>query len=571
MKRLRWPLLIVLLALAAIAVLLFSQQTVLLPVVPEEIKPAEGGIYSEALLGSFNRLNPLLDAYNPPDHDIDRLLFSGLLKFDDRGLPFGDLAESWGVSLDGNIYNFSLRENALWHDGEPVTSADVLFTIELMRSEDSLLSPDLRELWNKVEVVTLHEKMVQFRLPEPFSPFLDYLTFGILPAHLLDGVSAVELIDHPFNLHPVGNGPYRFDSLLVEDAQIKGVILSAFSDYHGERPFIEQIVFQYYPDSRAALAAYQGGEVMGISRLASDVLQDALNVPGLNFYTGRLPEMTLILLNLDNAEVPYFSDLSVRQALMYGLNRQWMVDYLHNGQAIVAEGPIFPNTWAFYDTTEEFEYNPDKAIDLLKNAGYSFPSDGSRARVKEDGLPLQFDLLYPDTARHRAVAEAIQKDWRRLGVEANLIAVPYDQLVSDYLDPRLYQAALVDLNLARSPDPDPYPFWHESQGVGGQNYSKWSDRQASEYLEQARVVPDMNDRTKFYRNFQVRFNQELPALPLFYPVYTYAVDDEVQGVRMGPLFDPSDRFTTVKSWYLLARRATLQEISLENTTPTVAP
>jgi peptide/nickel transport system substrate-binding protein len=571
MKRLHWPLLIVLLALTAIAVLLLSQQSVLLPVVPEEIKPAEGGIYSEALIGSFNRLNPLLDLYNPADHDINRLLFSGLLKFDDRGLPYGDLADSWGISLDGTIYNFSLREHALWHDGEPVTSQDIIFTVDLMRSEDSFTGDDLRDLWNQVEVISLHENLVQFRLPEPYSPFLDYLTFGILPAHLLEGLTMTEIVEHTFNLQPVGSGPYRFDSLIVEDGQILGVILSAFSDYHGSRPFIDQFVFRYYPDEAAALSAVRSGEVMGISRVSPDALPQAMQIPDLNLYTGRLPELSLVLLNLDNADVPFFAEPEVRQALMYGLNRQWMIDHLLNGQAVIANGPIFPGTWAYYEVSEQVEYDSEKANNILKEAGYTFSSEGGQTRSKEEGPALQFDLLYPDTPRHKALAEAIQKDWRRLGVEAIPVPLPYDQLVADYLDTRLYQAALVDLNLARSPDPDPYPFWHEAQGTGGQNYSKWSDRQASEYLEQARVVADLSDRIKYYRNFQVRFSQELPALPLFYPVYTYAVDSDVQGVQMGPLFDTSDRFATVNSWYLMARRADAQEISAENIEPTDQP
>jgi peptide/nickel transport system substrate-binding protein len=125
--------------------------------------------------------------------------------------------------------------------------------------------------------------------------------------------------------------------------------------------------------------------------------------------------------------------------------------------------------------------------------------------------------------------------------------------VNDYLSPRQYQAALVDLNLARSPDPDPYPFWHQEQATGGQNYSQWNDRQASEYLEQARITTDITERARLYRNFQVRFAQELPALPLYYPVYTYAVSIEVQGVRIGSLFDTSNRFDTITSWFLLTK------------------
>jgi peptide/nickel transport system substrate-binding protein len=166
MKKLRWPLLIALLALVAIAVLLVGQQPELLPVQPV-VEPATGGIYAEGLIGALMRLNPLLDQYNQPDRDVDSLIFSGLLRFDDRGFPQGDLADSWGISRDGMTYNFSIRENAAWHDGEPVISDDVIFTIDMMRDEASLLSDDQRQLWDQVEVIRLDEKMIQFRLPVP--------------------------------------------------------------------------------------------------------------------------------------------------------------------------------------------------------------------------------------------------------------------------------------------------------------------------------------------------------------------------------------------------------------------
>ena len=131
--------------------------------------------------------------------------------------------------------------------------------------------------------------------------------------------------------------------------------------------------------------------------------------------------------------------------------------------------------------------------------------------------------------------------------------------MSQRLEPRLYQAALVDLNLLGQHDPDPYPFWHQSQITGGQNYAKWDDRQASEYLEQARITVDLEERNRLYRNFQVRYSNEQPAILLWYPVYTYAVGDHVQGVTMGPLFETSDRFATLTTWFLNAMRATGQE------------
>jgi peptide/nickel transport system substrate-binding protein len=556
MKKLRWPLLIVFLALIIIGVLLLSQQPKILR--PPEVKtptvvvPTKGGVYTEALVGSLSRLNPLLDITNPVDRDVDRLLFSGLVRYDDRGVPQGDLAASWGISIDGFIYNVAIRQEAVWHDGQPVTSDDVIFTLELMRSEDSLISADLRNFWQQVEIQRLDDKAVQFRLPEPFAPFLDYLTFGILPEHLLGDLTFADLIDAKFNLQPVGTGPYRLDHLITEDGKIAGVFLKVFDQYYSTKPFIEELAFRYYPGAQEALAAYQKAEVMGIGQVTVDILQSVLNDPQLGVYTSRLPQLTLVLLNLNQPSAPFFQDVNIRQALMMGLNRQQIIDDLFNGQAIIADGPIFPGSWASYDGTERIEYNPQDAIDLLRAAGYTIPTEGGSVRAKE-GNPLEFELLYPDDEQHADLAETIQQDWAQLGVSVILRAVAYDELVNDYLSPRQYQAALVDLNLARSPDPDPYPFWHQEQATGGQNYSQWNDRQASEYLEQARITTDITERARLYRNFQVRFAQELPALPLYYPVYTYAVSIEVQGVRIGSLFDTSNRFDTITSWFLLTK------------------
>lgn len=147
-----------------------------------------------------------------------------------------------------------------------------------------------------------------------------------------------------------------------------------------------------------------------------------------------------------------------------------------------------------------------------------------------------------------------------------LQGLSYDELVTDYLDNRNFTAALVDINLTRSPDPDPYAFWHQAQVTGGQNYSKWDDLRASEYIEQARITTDIAERTRLYQNFQVRFTQEMPALPLYYPVYSYAVDAQVQGVSVGPLFDPSDRFNTITQWFLVTKRSMGDEAPAETET-----
>lgn len=560
MKKLRWQILIIVLTLILVGVLLVTQepgQQIFLP------QPATGGVYSEALVGSISRLNPLLEQNNAPDRDVNRLIFSSLIRFDARGLPVPDLADSWGVSQDGTIYNISLRANAFWHDGQPVTSDDVLFTIEMIKDDSSFFPPDVRELWKNVEIKQLNERTLQFLLPEPFAPFLDYLTFGIVPRHILGSIPAAEMAAAQFNLSPVGSGPYKFERLVIENGQIAGLELSLFDQYYGTKPFIEKVVFRYFPNTQSALAAYREGEVLAISEISLDSLNQALETPSLSIYTGRLPEMSMVLLNLNNPEKTFFQDENLRRALLMGLNRQRIIDRLLLGQGIIADGPIFPLTWAYYEDIERVVYDPEAATNLLKANGFSIPPEGGAVRTDPDGNPLSFTLLHPDDAQHSAIAQFIFENWSQLGIEVTLEAMPYEQLVNERLAARNYDAALVDMNLARTPDPDPYPFWHQSEATGGQNYAQWDNRTASEFLEQARINTDFTVRTRLYRNFQVVFARDLPALPLFYPVYSYAVDQQVLGVQMPPLFDTSDRFQTFARWYLVTRRAPEATIEIQ--------
>ena len=556
MKQLRWQILVVLVTLGIVAVLLLSQQSPSItgPILPE---PEQGGVYTEGLVGSLGRLNPLLDWNNSADRDVDRLVFSGLVRFDEHGLPQADLAEAWGVAPDGTIYNFSIRSDAVWHDGTPVTSDDVIFTIEMMKSAGSLYPQDIKDLWDKIEVTKLNDKNLKFTLTEPFVPFMDYLTFGVLPKHLLESTSPDQMEKAEFNLNPVGSGPYKFDHLLVDNGKITGVVLTVSPTYYGKAPFIEQVVFRYYSTSAEALDAYRQGDVLSVSQITSDVLGTALEDPDLLVYSSRMPQMSFVLFNLNDSEVIFLQNEKVRRALMLGINRPYLINSFLQGQAIIADGPILPNSWAYYDGIEHFEYDPEAAVNLLKGEGYVIPAGGGDVRAKE-GASLTFTMLHPDDATHTKIAETIRDEWASIGVHVDLQAVPYDKLVVDSLSSRAYQAALVDINFSRTPDPDPYPFWHQAEATGGQNYSQWDNRAASEYLEQARVTADPALRIRLYRNFQVIFAKELPALPLFVPVYSYGVNAEVQGVQVAALYEPSDRLATFTNWYLLTRRALQQ-------------
>ncbi|HWQ84809.1 MAG TPA: ABC transporter substrate-binding protein [Anaerolineales bacterium] len=176
MKRLRWQLVVVVITLGVILILLLSQQPGVLPgIVEPVVQPTSGGAYSEALVGSLRRLNPMLDWYNQPDKDVDRLLYCSLMRFDERAAPLGEVVETYGISADGTVYNFSIRENAVWHDGEPVTSDDIVYTTGLLADPDLPAPEDLKAIWADIDVVPLDDKTFQMVLPEPFGPFLDFL------------------------------------------------------------------------------------------------------------------------------------------------------------------------------------------------------------------------------------------------------------------------------------------------------------------------------------------------------------------------------------------------------------
>ncbi|NLC29513.1 MAG: hypothetical protein GX773_03555, partial [Chloroflexi bacterium] len=361
MQKFRWQLLIVLITGLLVGMVLFFQQQTPQEEVAETPNPISGGSYTEALVGSIMRLNPMLDHFNQPDRDIDRLLFSSLIRFDARGLPVGDLAQSWNVSADGAVYSVNLRTDAVWHDGNPVTAEDVIYTISLLQSQSALIPSSLQEFWSQVIVSKISDSGLEFSLPVAFAPFMDYLSFQVLPSHLLGNLSMDGLVDHPFNLNPVGSGPYRFDSLETDNGVINGVNLTSFEYYYEGRPFIDEIHFRYYSDEKSALDAYQAGEVDGLSKISNQDMETVLNQTGLNLYSSRQPKLCIVFLNLNNPNVHILQSVDFRKALMAGVNRQMMIDDVINGQGIFAQGPIMPGNWAFYPEQTALRYDPDGA------------------------------------------------------------------------------------------------------------------------------------------------------------------------------------------------------------------
>ena len=556
MRKIIWQLVIALGGLLLVLGLLLGQTPD-----PEAtfVQPVHGGSFAEGVVGQSVRLNPLLDRGNQVDRDINRLLYGALVRFNSFGDPVPELAESFAVSADATLYNFTIRDDAVWHDGEPVTSDDVIYTYSKFSEEGYSAPQDLKQLWAEVQIVRLDEKNVQFQLPERFAPFMDYMTVGLLPDHLLRGVDGESLIDHPFNLEPIGSGPFRFEEFQRdENGDVIGVSLTAFEEYVLGSPFLERVEFLFFENSEQALQAFQEGEIDGIGQVSDDILEMALAQPGLNLHSVRSPSTTVVFLNTQHPDKSYLGEKNFRQALMMAIDRERMIGELLEGQGLIASGPILPGHWAAASNLEPLPFDVAAAEGLLAGLGWEIPIGilpAAPEYVRTDGeKPLSLQLAHLDEPLYFSIAQMLRSSWQKVGIDVELVPFPAQTILSEMLIPREFDAVLTELDASQTADPDPYSFWHDSQAETGQNYSGFEDRNISIWLEQARVTANKERRQELYRDFQFRFRDQVPALMLYHPIFTYAISSDVQGASVGPIFDPSDRFANIGDWFLLVRR-----------------
>ncbi|MDE3089654.1 MAG: peptide ABC transporter substrate-binding protein [Chloroflexota bacterium] len=543
MKHIRWQVLIALVGIAFLSVVLglLALGTNL------EERPDYGGTYTEGIAGRPNAISPIFSQFNDVDRDLVSLIFTGLTSADENGTLKPDLASQWVVSPDGLIITFTLRTDVSWQDGARFSADDVLFTIHAIQDPAYKGPPDLAAFWRTVAVTQVDATTVRFQLTQAYAPFLNYTTIGILPAHLLKDVPPGELFQNSFNRHPVGTGPFQLTELTANH-----VLLDANPHFYATRPYLSRIEFKFYPDNESIFAAYQREEVEGISRLLPVELPKAQKLDHLTLYNARLAGYTLVFLNL--SKVP-FQDKQVRQALLYAIDRQHLINDVLQGQGLPAVSPIEPGTWAYDNALNPYPFDVDKAKTLLDAAGWK-DTNGDGIREK-DQQTLAFTLTTNDDPTRVAIANEIAKGWQAIGVKAAVQSVPASLLVQNVLRPRQFDAVLYEWRTL-SNDPDQYENWHQTQipsGSGlGQNYSGLNDRDISEALEAARKTNDRAKRAELYQKFQELFVDRVPALLLFYPVYTYGIDSRVRGVQLAPMLAPSDRFRNIAQWYVKTKR-----------------
>ncbi|HWO72843.1 MAG TPA: peptide ABC transporter substrate-binding protein, partial [Dehalococcoidia bacterium] len=367
---------------------------------------------------------------------------------------------------------------------------------------------------------------------------------GILPAHLLGGISVAQLMDSPFNQHPVGAGPYRLEQLSDSAA-----VLVAHSAYHFNQPYIPRFEMRFFRDQGALMAALKAGNLDGAflqSPLGPTETFELERRRDLRIQALDTGHVTSVYLNLQRSP---FDDRRLRQALLYAVDRDGIVSLL-GGQAVRADSPVPPGSWAFSPSLTRYGADVDLAAILLDEAGWTKGADGLRRR---GSTPLAFTLVTDSDPVRVEIAQRIAKGWEDLGARVTVQPAGLTTIVREMIEPRRYEAVLFSVDAA-NPDPDPYWFWHSSQATArGSNLASFSSQAADALLEQARGNSNHAQRRELYEKFQELFAQEVPGIPLYASTALYVQKTRIADVKAGMLTQPGDRFWQAHEWYIKDR------------------
>lgn len=542
----RWQLLLVVICLGLVLSLL-SYQIQTTGLCTTRI-PSAGGRLGVGIVGRPDKINPLLSSANPVDQELVSLIFDGLMRYDEDGALVPAIAEEWSVSDDGKALSFNLREDVYWHDGQPVTAEDVVFTYELLQSEEFRAPENLKDLWSSVVISSSDDLMVEFALPQPYGPFLDATTLGLLPEHLLGNVPLSELTEHNFNSSPVGTGPFAVSHVI--NWEQTGQIRLVPDPEHWRRDIqIDTLDYFFYPDEDSLAEAFSAGAIQAVANIPGNALPQFIALPSIRLFTSPSPRISQLLFNLNESASAVVRTASGRQALSRALNRPELIDLALSGQGLPLEGPYMPLSWA-YDSqaVSSIEHDPSSAAALLDELGWIMASDGS-TRAKE-GENLTVRLLHSNDSLDLKIAQVLAGQWGDIGVGIELTAVPQDDLIGA-LGEGEFDLAIVEIQPPG--DPDLYDFWSQEAIVNGQNYGSWNNRRASEALESGRQLYTVDERLPFYTTFQEYFSEDLPALTLFQFVDTFALSETVQEAEVGLIEHPRERFDSLPEWFILFR------------------
>lgn len=494
-----------------------------------------GGQYIEGEVGTLKQINPVLPE-NSLSADVSKLIFSGLIQIGPNREVEPDLASSWSVSPDGKSYTFNLRHNAHWHDGVPFTARDVLFTLAAIQNPDTR-SP-LASSWVGVKAEARDDYTIVLTLPNAYSPFIYSATIGVLPSHILETSDPGTLRVADFNQHPIGTGPFKLKSFSPSAGEIE---LTANSDYHLGKPKIDNFSFRYFSNYNQLIDAYAKRQVSSISRWLPNEPASRQHLANLRQYQFGLADQTDLFLR---TTAPLLGDKLVRAALSKAIDRSLVIENAIGGNAVPISQPIMPGQLGYIRSKSGTQTDLAAAEQLLTTSGWITGPDG--IRHKGDQV-LRLKLLTSEVNNYPKVAEAVKKQWSKVGVAVDITVTDLANLEQTYIKPRNFDVLLYGINIGA--DPDVYAYWHSSQvSDPGINLSQYASGVADKALESGRIATDLDVRTGKYHTFLQAWNEDVPAIVLYQPQYIYAATAEVMGISAHRLVEPSDRFYGVENW-----------------------
>lgn len=515
-------------------------QTVGLSGAYQSERPIAGGAYHEGVVGTFSTANPLY-ASGTVDVAVSRLVFAGLLKYDDTNSLVGSLAKGYEQDETGKIYTVHLRSDLFWQDGVALTADDVVFTYETIKNPDaqSTLIAGMRG----VDVAKVDESTIRFTLSSALATFPNSLTTGIIPRHILKDIPPASLRTARFNTaNPVGAGPFAWHQLLLDEsagATNATITLDAFDKYYAGTPRLDRFVIHTYQTAEDLTNAYNQNRIRAAAGLtnAPKIFADQTNTVVHSFQSTAA---TMVFFNMSSSSP--VNDKAVRAGLMYATDRKAIIEKLGQTLRTVRE-PVLIGQFAFDPQYAQPLFDTTKASQILDNAGWKKRSDGLRYK---DNHKLTFRLYAEDTSDNATITEELRRQWRHVGVAVEITLQPsiYFQSTLQY---RGYDAVLHGISIGT--DPDVYAYWHSSQADGnGMNFSNYKSKAADTSLEAGRTRQDIAQRNVKYKPFLKAWSEDVPAVSLFRPKFYYVTHGKIYGLNEHMINTDADRYYSADEW-----------------------
>ncbi len=504
-------------------------------------KPIAGGAYHEGMVGTFTTTNPLF-ASGSVDVALSRLIFSGLLRYDSDSNLSNDLAEDVSHDETGKVYTAKIRQGVLWHDNNPVTADDVVFTYQLAKNPD--VKAQLLNGMRGIGVEKVDDYTVRFTLPNAHSTFPEMLTLGVLPQHLLKDTPPPSLRNSPFNTtSPIGSGPFKWHRLIIDSVSTgtdSVISLDKNHKYHDGSPELDRFVLHAFTTEDALRDAYANRRVRAMAGLQS-VAREYDKDDTSSVLAFQSTAAVMVFFNTTSSGP--VSDVKVRQALVNGTSRRDMLDDLDKSLRTVRE-PVLINQFAFDARYAQPRVDYSKAKTLLEEAGWRLGSDKMRTK---DGKKLTFTLFAEETKDNQKIVNFLKKEWHeKLGIQVDATLQPSAYFQST-LQSRGYDAVLHGISIGA--DPDVYAYWHSSQADGiGMNFSNYKSTSADTALEAGRTRQDEAQRKVKYESFLKAWSADAPALALYRPKFYYVTRGPVYELKEHLINTDSDRYYTTQNW-----------------------